>query len=109
MATVADIVNTTATIFRIITMYEPLKVFTTVGFLFMAPGILIWIRFAYYYFYFGNAQGHLQSLFLATIFIVVGFQICIFGLIADSVAANRRLVEKTPFILKNKSLKQNDR
>jgi glycosyltransferase involved in cell wall biosynthesis len=99
--------NTAATIFRIITMYEPLKVFTTVGFFFMAPGILIWIRFAYYYFYFGNAQGHLQSLFLATIFIVVGFQICIFGLIADSVAANRRLVEKTLFILKNRSLKQN--
>jgi len=97
--------NTTATVFRVVTMYEPLKVFAITGLLFMAPGIIIWIRFLYYYFNFGNAQGHLQSLFLATIFIIVGFQIGIFGLIADSIAANRKLAEKTLFILKSKSLK----
>ena len=103
--TFQHIKNTTATIFRVITMYEPLKVFFTVGFVFMTPGIILWIRFLYYYFYFGNATGHLQSLFLATIFIIVGFQICIFGLIADSIAANRKLSEKTLFILKSKSIK----
>lgn len=97
--------NTTATIFRVITMYEPLKVFTVAGFIFMLPGLIIWIRFLYYYFYFGNAVGHLQSLFLATVFIIVGFQICIFGLIADSIAANRKLSEKILFILKSKAIK----
>lgn len=103
--TFQHIKNTAATIIRVITMHEPLKVFTIVGFLFMIPGIILWLRFFYYYFSFGNASGHLQSLFLATIFIVVGFQIGIFGLIADSIAANRKLIEKTLFILKSKSLK----
>lgn len=97
--------NSLATIFRVITMYEPLKVFAMAGLLFMIPGIIIWLRFLFFYFYFGNASGHLQSLLFATIFIVVGFQIGIFGLIADSIAANRKLIEKTLFILKSKSLK----
>jgi hypothetical protein len=53
---------------------------------------LIGARFLYYYFTTGGA-GHIQSLILAAVLIIIGFQVVVMGLLADLIGFNRQLVE----------------
>ncbi len=83
-----------ATIIRIYAMYEPLKVFGSIGLCLFGAGIAIGLRFLYYYFYFTTAaRGHLQSLILAAVLMIVGFQVALIGLLADVISGNRKLLE----------------
>jgi len=81
-----------ATIARIYTMYEPLKTFTYIGATVFGSGILVGLRFLYFYFTAGGA-GHIQSLILAAVLLIVGFQVFMMGLIADIIGSNRQLIE----------------
>ncbi|MCS7285524.1 MAG: glycosyltransferase family 2 protein [Anaerolineae bacterium] len=85
-----------STILRIYTMYRPLKVFLLLGTLSIMGGVAIGIRFLYFYFT-GRGAGHIQSLILAAILSIVGFQICLIGLLADLVGFNRKLLEEILF------------
>ncbi len=52
------------------------------------------ISFRFLYFYFNNdGSGHLQSLLLAAVLMIVGFQVLLIGLVADVISANRKLLE----------------
>lgn len=81
-----------ATLIRIYTMYEPLKVFTMIGGIIILLGAFLSGRFIYFVFTEGG-KGHVQSLIFAAVFLIVGFQILIIGLVADTIAANRKLTE----------------
>ena len=82
-----------ATIIRIYAMYEPLKVFMAVGLSVFSAGFAISLRFLYYYFA-GSGAGHLQSLILSAVLLIVGFQVMLIGLLADIISANRKLTEE---------------
>src|SRR5437773_2104831 len=82
-----------ATIFRIYTLYKPLKTFFTIGALLMLAGIGIGLRFLWLVAS-GEHGGHVQSLILAAVFLIVGFQTLLIGLIADLISVNRRLSEE---------------
>jgi glycosyltransferase involved in cell wall biosynthesis len=85
-----------ATIVRIYAMYEPLKVFSYIGFAVVVVGIGLSLRFVYTWLTEspGNLGGrNLQSLFLGGVLMVVGFQIMLNGLLADVISANRKLLE----------------
>jgi len=43
----------------------------------------------------GQGSGHIQSLILAAILFIVGFQVLVVGLVADVISFNRRLIEET--------------
>ena len=43
----------------------------------------------------GRGAGHVQSLILAAIFSIIGFQVGLIGLIADLVSQNRKMMEET--------------
>jgi hypothetical protein len=75
-------------------MYRPMRVFLTVGGILFGTGFLIGSRFVYY-FLSGTGAGHIQSLLLAVLLMVVGFQTALTGLLADLVGNNRRLLEET--------------
>jgi len=81
-----------ATIVRIYAMYEPLKVFGSIGLVIFAGGLAISARFLYYYFA-GTGSGHLQSLILSAVLMIVGFQVALIGLVADVISGNRKLLE----------------
>jgi glycosyltransferase involved in cell wall biosynthesis len=81
-----------ATIVRIYTMYEPLKVFTFIGAVIFLSGFAISLRFLYYYAT-GTGLGHLQSLILSAVLLIVGFQVALIGLVADVISGNRKLIE----------------
>jgi glycosyltransferase involved in cell wall biosynthesis len=81
-----------ATILRAYTMYRSLRVFFTLGGVLILLGMIPGIRFLYL---FGIGQrGHVQSLILAAILIIVGFQVLLIGLLADLLSCNRKLLEE---------------
>lgn len=82
------------TMIRMYTMYQPLRVFFYIGFFFILAGLIPSVRFLIYYFM-GQGGGHIQSLILATILFIVGFQVLVVGLVADVISFNRRLIEET--------------
>ncbi len=91
------------TIFRIYLMYEPLKAFSWIGGVVFALGLTGAGRFLYYYFS-GDGGGHVQSLILSAVFMIVGFQIVMIGLVADLIAGNRRLQEDALYRIKKLEL-----
>jgi glycosyltransferase involved in cell wall biosynthesis len=84
--------NSAATIVRVYTMYEPLKVFTYIGLFVFAGGLALSLRFLYYYLL-GEGDGHVQSVILSAVLLIVGFQIILIGLLADVMSGNRKLIE----------------
>ena len=85
--------HSSATIIRSYTMYRPLRVFSTVGTIFFLTGLALVVRFLVFYFQ-GIGGGHIQSLVLAAVLLIVGFQTWLIGLLADLVGKNRRLMEE---------------
>ena len=81
------------TILRFYAMYRPLRLFLSLGGGMIAGGVLIGIRFLYY-FVTGPGTGKVQSLILAAILTIVGFQVCLIGLMADLVRLNRKMLEE---------------
>lgn len=86
-----------ATILRTYAMYEPLKTFFYLALPFGLIGIFLLGRFLVSYLQApGATQGrYLQSVIMGGSFLLLGFVIFLFGLIADLVAGNRRLTEET--------------
>jgi glycosyltransferase involved in cell wall biosynthesis len=82
-----------ATIFRIYTIYKPLKTFFAIGVLLMLAGSALGIRFLWDFTH-GDRGGHIQSLILAAVFLIIGFQTLLIALIADLISVNRRLSEE---------------
>jgi glycosyltransferase involved in cell wall biosynthesis len=82
-----------STIFRIYTLYKPLKTFFAIGFVLMLAGAGLGARFLWHFLQ-GDRGGHIQSLILAAVFLIVGFQTVLIGLLADLISVNRRLSEE---------------
>ena len=100
----AYIRQSAATVVRIYAMYEPLKLFTTTGLVFFLVGLLISLRFLYYYLN-GEGQGHLQSLILSAVLMIVGFQVLLIGLMADVISASRKLTEEVLYRIRSLELR----
>jgi glycosyltransferase involved in cell wall biosynthesis len=91
------------TILRFYTMYRPLRVFMALSAITVGIALLLGLRFLYF-FSLGRGAGHVQSLILAAILTIVGFQVGLIGLLADSVAMNRRLMEETLYRIRQRQL-----
>ncbi|MCL4864791.1 MAG: glycosyltransferase family 2 protein [Gemmatimonadales bacterium] len=95
--------NSSAAIVRAYVMYRPLRVFTVIGVVLIVLGTLPGARFLWFYFS-GDRTGHVQSLILAAILIIVGFQVILIGLLADVLNANRKIVEESLYRLRRMDL-----
>ena len=85
--------HSTITIVRAYTTYRPLRAFVSVGALIVFAGTAVGLRFLYFYIQ-GAGTGHIQSLILAAILLVVGFQVGLIGLVADLIGFNRKILEE---------------
>jgi len=79
---------------RMYAMYEPLRVFFYIGLVLSIIGALPIIRFLFFYFT-GDGAGHLQSLVLGGVLLIIGFVTFMIGLVADLISFNRQLTEIT--------------
>lgn len=86
--------QSTATILRTYTLYRPLRVFFAVGAALIVLGSALGLRFLYFFVTSGGVAGHVQSLILAAILLIVGFQVGLIGLLADLIGFNRRILEE---------------
>lgn len=80
------------TIIRAFMMYKPLRFFAILGAIPLVLGVLLGVRFLAFLFQ-GAGGGHVQSLILASLLIMIGIQTVIVGLQADVIAANRKILE----------------
>jgi len=81
------------TIFRIFVVYQPFKFFMTIALLVFTVGFLLGVRFLYFYFT-GEGDGHVQSIILAGVLMIIGFQTGLIAFIADLLSVNRTLLEE---------------
>jgi glycosyltransferase involved in cell wall biosynthesis len=84
---------------RVYSSYRAMKVFTTVGLLVMLAGVLLGLRFLYFFFT-GDGNSHVQSLILAAILLLAGFQILLTGVLADLMNAQRGILEDVSYRLR---------
>jgi len=86
--------NSTVTIVRSYSMYRPLRVFTVIGVVLIAGAVAIGARFVIMRYLLGRDVNQLQSLILAAVLGIVGFQTLLIGLVADLIAFNRKMLEE---------------
>lgn len=98
------ILRSAITIMRIFLMYEALRIFLSLSVIPLIAGLFLLLRFGYF-FLIGSGQGHIQSLIVASILMVLGFLTILLGLLADLIAKNRRLSEDIQFRLRKMDLK----
>jgi len=98
------IVKSLLTIVRVYATYRPLRVFLAIGSFFLAGGMALGLRFLYFYLTSAEAAGHVQSLILAAILIILGVQVALIGLIADLVGVNRRMIEEALYRMRKMEL-----
>jgi glycosyltransferase involved in cell wall biosynthesis len=89
-----------ATLIRAYAMYSPLKIFSLLGGFFFTAGIALGARFLYYLLVWNQGSGHIQSLILSAVLLILGVQIGCLGLIADLIAANRKILEDSQYRIK---------
>lgn len=80
------------TIIRIFIIYRPFRFFGSIGVVLFSAGLLIGLRFLWKYLG-GEGEGHVQSLILAALLLGMGFQTLLIAVVADLLAANRKLLE----------------
>lgn len=79
--------------FRAYAMYQPVQVFSRIALLFFVVGTVAWLRFLYFYWLTPRASGHVQSLIIGTGCVVLAFLVALVAMLAELLAANRRLLE----------------
>lgn len=95
------------TIVRIFMTYKPLRFFALMGSVPFSVGFLLCLRWLLLYWgVFGDSpeKPRVPSLILAAILILIGFQLWMFGLIADLMAVNRKLLEDIQIKLRRQDL-----
>lgn len=85
---------------RAYTLYEPLKIFSVLGLVLSLAGVALGVRFLYFFWFVDGGRGHIQSLILAAILAIVGFQVLCLAVLADLLAGNRKLVEEALYRLR---------
>lgn len=87
------------TILRAFMMYKPLMCFTLLAIPSTVIGLGIGVRFLIYLAN-GAGSGHIQSLILACTLIIIGFLTFMIGLVADVIAANRKILQDVQYHVK---------
>lgn len=82
------------TIITTYTHYKPLKVFSIIGGLLFAIGLLVGLRVLIQYLQTGGVSPYLPSAVLSGVLLMISFQVILLGLIADTINANRKIQEE---------------
>lgn len=96
------------TMVRMYAMYQPLRVFFYLGLSLSVVGAIPVLRFVYFYFT-GGGAGHIQSLILGGVLMLMGFMAFLIGLLADVISFNRQLIEMTLERVRRIELSQYDK
>lgn len=93
------------TILRSYTMYRPLRVFSAISGLMILGGLVLGIRYLYFLLN-GLGSGHIQSVILAAVLWIVGFQVFLIGLVADLIGFNRKIMEEVLYRVRKSEMEE---
>jgi glycosyltransferase involved in cell wall biosynthesis len=102
------VVRSLFTILRIFMLYRPLRFFLLLGSVPFSLGVILGIRWLIFLFM-GTERTRIPSLILTAILILIGFQLWMFGLVADLMAANRQLLEDTQLRMRRKEMEKEEK
>ena len=74
--------------------YKPLKVFLSIGLLLILLGLILGFRVIIHFMTTGMVSPYIPTAILTAVLLIVGFQVVMMGLIADSIKVNRRIGEE---------------
>ena len=80
-------------IFRVYSLYEPMRVFFIAAAAVALPAAVIWARFLYFFFA-GEGSGHVQSLILGSTLMIISVQLAALGVVGDILAGSRVLQQR---------------
>lgn len=103
------VTRSVATIVKVYLMYEPMKFFMKIGAFITFLGVLLGARYLYFFLFGAKKGGHIQSLILCAILFIIGFVTMAIGLLADVIAANRKLNEEILFRLKKNEIETKEK
>lgn len=95
----AYLYRSSSTIIRIFMTYRPLGFFVVPGSFSFLLGIILGLRYLYFFFVTKTSAGHIQSLILTAVLLILGGLLILMGLIADLISANRKLIEDVEYRL----------
>lgn len=84
------------TLIRAFIMYNPLMCFLGAGSIILTAGVVLNIRY-FVLFLAGAGRGHVQSLILASVFVMVGMLTIVVGVLSDLISANRKILEDVQY------------
>jgi glycosyltransferase involved in cell wall biosynthesis len=80
------------TIMRIFIIYKPLRFFGFISLLSILLGFILGVRYLYF-FSIGNGSGHIQSLIIMMVLLILGFLLMVIGFLGDAISVNRKILE----------------
>ena len=84
-------------ILRSFAMYKPMRFFGILSLLFGIPGLALGIRFLWIFASTGSGSGHVQSLILCALLLMISVLFLIAGIQADLISDNRKLLEDVQY------------
>jgi glycosyltransferase involved in cell wall biosynthesis len=81
-------------IFRSYALYEPLRVFSTVGVVFLLAAIGSFMPFVVDFVRTGDTDGHLQSLLLGAVLLLTSVQMFALGIVGDMLSGQRVMLQR---------------
>ncbi len=91
---------------RVYSSYRAMKMFAMCGLVSFGAGVAIGMRFLYYFFFTQQSDLHVQSLILAAILLLAGFQMILTGIVADLINSSRATLEDVSYRLRRMELEQ---
>ncbi|HYH91016.1 MAG TPA: glycosyltransferase family 2 protein [Solirubrobacteraceae bacterium] len=82
-------------IFRVYSMYEPLRVFMLGAIVIGLAALVVWGRFAYFYVIADDGAGHVQSLILGAVLFNAAMLLAALGIIGDLLSGQRIMLQRT--------------
>jgi glycosyltransferase involved in cell wall biosynthesis len=89
------VLKSAGAIIRAYIMYKPYVIFSALAMLFGVLGLVPFVRFAYLQVSDTHPGGHLQSLLVGAVLLIMAFMSVILGIISDLIRTNRILIEDT--------------
>ncbi len=91
-------------IVRNIVLFRPLRFFGLTAVILFVIGAAPVLRWLYYAVVVGNGNGHLQSIILGGVLIILSFNSLMLGMLGSSIGWSRKVTEETLYLLKKQEL-----
>jgi glycosyltransferase involved in cell wall biosynthesis len=85
---------------RVYSTYGAMAIFSALGAATIMVGVTLGVRFIYYFLFTDSSDLHVQSLILAAILMLAGFQMVLTGIVADLISSSRGILEEVSYRLR---------